>query len=125
MTVTADPGEIPDLLLKVEPHLILLDLMLPGTNGIELMEVVRAMVGAPIIFLSTYGDDHVIARGFEKGSGRLHRQALLAHRACRENPCCPEKAGPARAGPTRRSLRHRRPGHRLRPRQGDRCRSPG
>ena len=68
VTVTADPKDIPDLLVKVEPHLILLDLMLPGTNGIDLMEVVRAMVRVPIIFLSAYGDDHVIARAFEKGA---------------------------------------------------------
>ena len=68
VTVTAHPEEVSRLVEEEEPHLVLLDLMLPGSNGIELMEVVQAMVNAPIIFLSAYGEDQTIARAFEKGA---------------------------------------------------------
>ena len=50
------------------PHLVLLDLMLPGTDGIELMESVPGLAGVPVIFLSAYGRDQVIARALEAGA---------------------------------------------------------
>ena len=50
------------------PHLALLDLMLPGMDGIELMESVPGLAGVPVIFLSAYGRDQVIARALEAGA---------------------------------------------------------
>ena len=35
-----------------DPHLVLLDLMLPGTDGIELMRGILDMADVPVIFLS-------------------------------------------------------------------------
>ena len=67
-TVAADPDEVPRLLETEQPHLVLLDLMLPGTDGITLMKTIRETADVPIIFLSAYGQDHVIARAFEKGA---------------------------------------------------------
>ena len=50
-----------------DPHLVLLDLMLPGTDGIELMGDILNMADVPVIFLSAYGQEEIIARAFEKG----------------------------------------------------------
>ena len=50
--VTGDPEEVPRLIETHTPHLILLDLMLPGTDGIALMARVSAMTDVPVIFLS-------------------------------------------------------------------------
>ena len=36
--VTADPDAVGRLMEEERPHLVLLDLMLPGADGIELME---------------------------------------------------------------------------------------
>ncbi len=68
VTVTADPDEVARLLAEEPPHLVLLDLMLPGANGMELLEVIQAVSAAPVIFLSAYGQDQVIARAFESGA---------------------------------------------------------
>ena len=41
--VTGDPGDLPRLLQTEKPRLVLLDLMLPGTDGVELMQTVPAV----------------------------------------------------------------------------------
>ena len=50
------------------PHLVLLDLVLPGSDGIELMESILGIAEVPVIFLSAYGRDETIARAFEAGA---------------------------------------------------------
>ena len=66
--VTGDPEEVPRLIEAHRPHLILLDLILPGTDGIELMERVPAMADVPVIFISGYGRDQIIAKALESGA---------------------------------------------------------
>ena len=66
--VTGDPQEVPGLLRTERPRLVLLDLMLPGTDGIELMERVPELADLPVIFISGYGRDETIARALEAGA---------------------------------------------------------
>ena len=66
--VTAEPGEIADLIRTQRPQLVLLDLMLPGTGGIELMGEVPELSDLPVIFISGYGRDETVARAFEAGA---------------------------------------------------------
>ena len=66
--VTADPDDAFRLIEESKPHLVLLDLVLPGNDGIELMRDIRMMTDVPIIFLSVYGQEDVIARAFEMGA---------------------------------------------------------
>ena len=66
--VTADPQEAASLVEANDPHLVLLDLMLPGTDGIELMGDILDMADVPVIFLSAYGQEETIARAFENGA---------------------------------------------------------
>ena len=49
-------------------RLVLLDLMLPGSDGIELMKSILDIAEVPVIFLSAYGRDEIIARAFEAGA---------------------------------------------------------
>ena len=67
-SVTADPESVPQLMKEEKPHLVLLDLMLPGTNGIELMSTIRKLAAVPVIFISAYGQDQIIAKAFEMGA---------------------------------------------------------
>ena len=66
--VTTEPLEALPLLKEARPHLALLDLRLPGTDGIELMGEITAMADIPVIFISAYGQDELIARVFEEGA---------------------------------------------------------
>ena len=66
--VTADPGEALRLVEEYRPHLVLLDLVLPGTDGIDLMKDIAEMTDVPVIFLSAYGQDRLVARAFDMGA---------------------------------------------------------
>ena len=66
--VTGDPRELSRLLRTEKPALVLLDLMLPGTDGIELMERVPELADLPVIFISGYGRDETVARALEIGA---------------------------------------------------------
>ena len=66
--VTTDPEEALRILESDRPRLVLLDLMLPGSDGIELMKSILDIAAVPVIFLSAYGRDEIIARAFEAGA---------------------------------------------------------
>ena len=66
--VTGDPEEVAGLLETGKPDLVLLDLLLPGTDGIELMRQQPVLGELPVIFLSVYGRDETIARALEIGA---------------------------------------------------------
>ena len=66
--VTGDPDEVPRLMAEEQPHLVLLDLVLPGSDGIEVMRGILDIADVPVIFLSAYGQDQIIARAFEMGA---------------------------------------------------------
>ena len=66
--VTGDPEEALRLVGEEKPDLVLLDLMLPGTDGIELMRDILGVGDVPVIFVSAYGRDELIARAFDMGA---------------------------------------------------------
>ena len=65
---TGDPAEVPSLMAEQKPHLVLLDLVLPGSDGIELMHDILRIEDVPVIFLSVYGQDDTVARAFDMGA---------------------------------------------------------
>ena len=66
--VTADPEEVLRLVEEYKPHLVLLDLVLPGVDGMDLMKDIAEMTDVPVIFLSAYGQDRLVARAFDMGA---------------------------------------------------------
>ena len=66
--VTGDPEEALGLMEEKKPGLVLLDLMLPGTDGIELMKDLLVIADVPVIFLSAYGQDEHIVKAFDMGA---------------------------------------------------------
>ncbi len=65
---TGDPADIARLMAEKKPHLVLLDLVLPDRDGIEVMGDIRAAADVPVIFLSAYGHDETVARAFDMGA---------------------------------------------------------
>ena len=68
LLTTGNPNEVSDLIDEHDPHLVLLDLLLPEMDGIELMQKVPALADRPVIFLSAYGRDETVARALEMGA---------------------------------------------------------
>ena len=66
--LTGEPEEAARLVRTMRPRLVLLDLMLPGTDGIELMHGIPEMADLPVIFISAYGRDETIVRALEAGA---------------------------------------------------------
>ena len=67
-TVASDADEALRLVDAEKPHLVLLDLMLSDTDGIELMQSILGRANVPVIFLSAYGRDEVIAQALDMGA---------------------------------------------------------
>ena len=66
--VTGDPAEVPRLLSEERPHLALLDLVLAGGDGIQLMHDVLRKADIPVIFVSAYGQEDTVARALDMGA---------------------------------------------------------
>ena len=66
--VTGEPDEALRLMAEARPELVLLDLLLPGKDGIELMQDILKLADVPVIFLSAYGREEQIAKAFDMGA---------------------------------------------------------
>lgn len=54
--------------MRSTPDLILLDLMLPGMNGIEVCQQIRRSSNVPIIMLTAKSDTEDVVKGLEAGA---------------------------------------------------------
>ena len=52
----------------VTPDLVLLDLMLPGRDGIEICKAIRQTSGVPIVMLTARSDSTDVVKGLEAGA---------------------------------------------------------
>lgn len=57
-----------ELLQREEPHLVLLDVLMPGIGGVETCRQIRAVSSVPIIILTALGRDEDIVSGLEAGA---------------------------------------------------------
>lgn len=57
-----------EIFRQSQPDLVLLDLMLPGIDGIEVCQRIRAESGVPIIMLTAKSDTADVVRGLEAGA---------------------------------------------------------
>ena len=64
----ADGGEALAAFQLAKPDLVLLDLMLPGKDGIEVCAEIRRESGVPIIMLTAKSDTTDVVRGLESGA---------------------------------------------------------
>ncbi|MCU1544106.1 MAG: response regulator transcription factor [Microbacteriaceae bacterium] len=64
----ADGSEALDAFRAFSPDLVLLDLMLPGMDGIEVCSRIREESGVPIIMLTAKSDTADVVKGLESGA---------------------------------------------------------
>ena len=60
--------EVMPLFVAQNPDLILLDVMLPGLNGVEVCKLIREKSMVPIVMLSAKGDKQDVVAGLEAGA---------------------------------------------------------
>ena len=65
---TGNPDEMMRLVETERPNLVLLDLMLPGTSGFELMGRIREVSEVPIIFLSADDQEENVVKALAMGA---------------------------------------------------------
>ncbi|NJK40494.1 MAG: response regulator [Acaryochloridaceae cyanobacterium SU_2_1] len=68
VVVAADGLEALDLFQSAEPDLIVLDVMMPRMNGLEVCQELRKHTGIPIIMLTALGDVSDRIKGLELGA---------------------------------------------------------
>lgn len=66
--VTGDPEEVSHFMETEKPHAVLLDMVLPGVDGTELMKRVHEAASVPVIFVSVYGQEDIIAKALDMGA---------------------------------------------------------
>ncbi len=68
VVVTGEHEGLGKLIRAQAPRLVLLDLMLPGTDGIRLMQTVPELAELPVVFISAYGRDETVAKALQSGA---------------------------------------------------------
>ena len=66
--VVGDGSQALTAVRELRPDLVLLDLMLPGMNGIDVCRVLRADSGVPIVMLTAKTDTVDVVLGLESGA---------------------------------------------------------
>ena len=64
----ADGNQAINAFQVVNPDLVLLDLMLPGRDGIEICQAIRESSGVPIVMLTARSDTSDVVTGLEAGA---------------------------------------------------------
>ena len=90
-----DGAEAIDLFRSMRPDLVLLDLMLPGIDGIQVCATIRAESGVPIIMLTAKGETTDVVKGLESGADDyvvkpFNPKELVARIRTRLRPVLPE-----------------------------------
>jgi len=86
-----------EMFRSARPDLVLLDLMLPGIDGIQVCAAIRAESGVPIIMLTAKGETSDVVEGLESGADDyvvkpFNPKELVARIRTRLRPALPETA---------------------------------
>jgi len=68
VTGTASPDDALSIAGRDAPDLALLDMRMPGMDGVELGKRLREQHGVPFLYLSAYGDQDIVRRAVEEGA---------------------------------------------------------
>jgi len=63
-----DGNEAVDLAIKINPHIIILDIMLPGINGYEVCKKIKNAIKTSIIMLTAKDEEDDLVKGLDLGA---------------------------------------------------------
>ena len=72
---------------KNAPDIVLLDIMLPELNGLEVLRRIRKTSHTPVIMLTARGDTFDKVSGLDSGAEYGHRHGGIDYRRLTEYPC--------------------------------------
>ena len=123
--VAWDLDAVERLIVMERPHLVLLDLVLPGADGPGLMQRILRVTDAPVVFLSGQGREQDLASAFEMGAeDYIVKPFSPTELVARIGAALRRRDAPETRG-VPGSLPTGRPGHRLRSAPGDGGRAGG
>ena len=67
-TVAADGMQALHLVSEIDPDVIVLDLMMPGVSGMEVLEKVREKSNVPVLLLTALNSEDNVVLGLRKGA---------------------------------------------------------
>ena len=76
--VAKDGQEAIDKFKTNKIDLILLDIMLPKLNGLEVLKHIRKTSKVPVLMLTSFNDDDYKIRSFSSLCDRIYRKAFLS-----------------------------------------------
>ena len=53
---------------ELEPDVAIIDMRLPGMNGLEVVRTIRPLTSAPLVILTAFGDSHDVVAALEVGA---------------------------------------------------------
>lgn len=84
LTKAADGQSAIDAIKADEPHLVLLDLMMPGIDGFEVLRQIRSGAlgnpNIPVVILSALSSNEDIARGLSLGANDYITKPIIMQR---------------------------------------------
>ena len=92
--------EVMDVFRNNPPDLVLLDVMLPGLDGIEVCKLIRAESMVPIVMLSAKGDTQDVVKGLEVGADDYMVKPFGMRELVARIRAVARRAGPADTAPT-------------------------
>ncbi len=111
-TFVADGDRAMDAFRDTRPDLVLLDLMLPGADGIDVCRQIRGESGVPIVMLTAKSDTVDVVLGLESGADDYivkpfkpkelvaRVRARLRRTDCSPGRCCSSRCGVTGMPPT-------------------------
>ena len=85
--VSKDGQEAIDKFKANKIDLILLDIMLPKLNGLEVLKYIRKTSKVPVLMLTSFNDDDYKIRAFSSLCDRIYRKAFLSSCIRSKNSC--------------------------------------